>query len=435
MKMMWIGGFVLLTLFSGVSLSAQEVPKPLTLEESIRMALDRSLQLNSAVEGVVGSQFRQKGAFTNFLPAWTGQYSVAHFNEPSFVGSAGSVTGGTSKDVANFSTTLSQPLFTGGANLANYRLETLGVDISKTNVEVAKRDIILQVRENYFNILTAEKAVGVAQQTVKQFEAQLEVSKAFFEVGIVAKNDVLQAEVRLANARQGLVRAENALAVTRASFNTLLRRDINAPVRVVDILEQRAPILGFEESVDEALRYRHEIKAAQLSIQQAKEAVKIARADYFPTLSLLGNYNRTSEEPYLSGDMRADRWSVQGLATYTIFEWGRTAYRVGESKVKVNQAENSKTQLVEGIIFEVKQAYLNVLEAEKNIGVAQKAIEQGEENLRLNEERYKYQVATATEVLDAVTLLAQASINYYSALRDFNIAKARLDRAMGKMYP
>ena len=69
----------------------------------------------------------------------------------------------------------------------------------------------------------------MAEQTVKQFEAQLEVSKAFFDVGIVAKNDVLQAEVRLANAIQGLVKADNDLAVAKSSFNTLLRRDVNLP--------------------------------------------------------------------------------------------------------------------------------------------------------------------------------------------------------------
>jgi outer membrane protein TolC len=108
---------------------------------------------------------------------------------------------------------------------------------------------------------------------------------------------------------------------------------------------------------------------------------------------------------------------------------------VGENKVKVTQAEDSKIQLAEGIILEVQQDFLNMQTAEKNIGVAEKAIEQAEENLRMSEERYKYQVATATDVLDAVTLLAQARVNYYGALSDFNVARARLERAMGRMYP
>ncbi len=431
MRMKWIGGFVLLALFSGVSLWAQEAQKPLTLEESIKIALDRNLQLHSAVEGVAGSQFRQKRAFTNFLPTWTGQYSFTRFNSPALIGSAG----GTSRDVANFSTTANQSVFTGGANLANYRSQTYGVDISKANVDVVKRDIVVQVRTGYFTILKALKLRDVAEQNVKLFAAQLEVSKAFFEVGIVAKNDVLQAEVNLANARQGLVKAENDLAVAKSSFNTLLRRGIDTPFTVVDILEYKPFPLPFEESVEEALRVRQEIKTAELNISQAKEAVKVARAGFFPTVNLSGNYNRLSDEVGLNGELRSEKWSVQALATITLWNWGNTAYKVGESKVLVKQAEDGKTQIVEGIILEVKQDYLNMLTAERNIKVAEKAIEQAEENLRMNEERYKYQVATATDVQNAVTLLTQARSNYYNALSDFNIARAQLERSMGRMYP
>jgi outer membrane protein len=275
----------------------------------------------------------------------------------------------------------------------------------------------------------------VAEQQVKQFEAQLGVTKAFFDVGIVPKNDVLQAEVQLANARQGLVKATNDVAIAKTSFNILLRREINTPLEVVDILGYQPFPMGFEASFEEALRQRPEIKAAQLNIDQAKQSVKIARSGFFPIISLAGNYSRTSEEPSTYGDIRIEEWTVQALATFTLWNWGNTAFKIGESKVKVTQAEDSKTQLIEAIALEVKNDYLNMLVAEKNIGVAEKAIEQAEENLRMNEERYKYQVATQTDVLNAVTLLTQARTNYYSALSDFNIAKAQLERSTGRMYP
>jgi outer membrane protein len=320
-------------------------------------------------------------------------------------------------------------------NLANYRLSKLGVDFSKTTVETVQRDITLQVRTLYFNILRAIKLRDVAEQTVKQFEAQLEVSKAFFDVGIVAKNDVLQAEVRLANARQGLVKADNDLAVAKSSFNILLRRDVSAAFEVVDILEYKAFPLLLAESLGEALRRRPEIKAADLTVDQAKEGVKIARSGFFPTITLSGNYGRSSDAAGLQGDVRSERWTIQTLATITLWDWGYTAYKVGESKVKVTQAQDSKNQLIDNITLEVKQDYLNMVTAEKNIDVAQKSIEQAEENVRVNEERYKYQVATATDLLDAVTLLAQAKTNYFSALADFNIAKAQLERAMGRLFP
>jgi outer membrane protein TolC len=215
----------------------------------------------------------------------------------------------------------------------------------------------------------------------------------------------------------------------------LLRREINTPLEVVDILEYKPFPMGFEASLGEALRLRPEIKAAQISINQAKEGVKIARSGYFPTINLLGNYGRSSEEFGLNGDLRYERWTIQALATFTLWDWGNTAFKVGENKVKVIQAEDSKNQLIDSVTLEVKSDYLNMQVAEKNLSVAEKSIEQAEENLRMNEERYKYQVATQTDVLDAVTLLAQAKVNYYGALSDFNIAKAQLERAMGKMYP
>jgi outer membrane protein len=439
MKMKWFAGFFLWAMVSTGVVWAQETPKPLTLEESIKIAMERSLALHSAVAGIAGSEYRRKESITNFLPWWTGQYGYTRYNSPVTIGAVqvsgtGTVVG-TSKDVYNFNTTVNQPIFTGGLNLSNYRSAKIGVDLSKVNMETVKQDLVLQVRVGYLNIIRAEKFLDVAKQAVKQFEAQLEVTKAFFDVGIVPKNDVLQAEVRLANAKQALIKAENDVATAKSAFNVLLRREIGTPLEVVDILEYKPFPMGFEASLEEALRLRPEVKTAQLSINQAKEGVKAARSGYFPTVSLTGNYVRSSDQFGLNGDLRFDRWTIQALTTFTLWNWGNTAFKVGESKAKVIQAEDSKNQLIDSITLEVKDDYLNMQVAEKNLNVAEKSIEQAEENLRMNEERYKYQVATQTDVLDAVVLLAQAKVNYYGALSDFNIAKAQLERAMGRMYP
>ena len=381
MRMRWWVGLILVIVLLAGATWAQESQKPLTLEESIRIALDRNLKLHSSMEGVVGAEFRRKAAQTDFLAKWTGQYTYTYYNSPTIIGSGIS---GADRNVFNLGTTISQPLFAGGSILSNYRNEKLGVDISKTDVEIVKRDVILQVREGYFNILRAERFLDVARQTVKQFSAQLEVTKAFFEVGIVPKNDVLQAEVRLANAKQGLVRAENDVVLAKSSFNSLLRNEINATFQIVDILGYSPFSLHFEDSLKEALERRPEIKTATLKIEQAKEGVKIAKSGFFPTVSLSGNYSRFSEEPLLMGDLRSERWTIQTFVTITLGDWGKTAHKVGESKVKVTQAEDSKVQLIDGITLEVKNNYQIMLVAEKNISVAEKAIEQAEENLRMN---------------------------------------------------
>jgi outer membrane protein len=436
MRMKCFVGFILWAMVFTSVAWAQESQKPLTLEESIKIAMERSLTLHSATMGVVGSEFRRKEAITNFLPLWTGQYGWTRYNQPIPIGTFGTAASAQDRDVFNLSTTLNQPVFTGGFNLATYRFAKLGVGLSRETLETAKRDLVLQVRVGYFTILRADKFLAVAEQQVKNFEAQLEVTKAFFDVGIVPKNDVLLAEVNLANAKQQLVKAANDLATAKASFNILLRREVSTTFEVADILAYKVFPLSFEQSLEEALRLRPEVKAAQLNIDQAKENVKIARSGFFPTISLAGNYSRFSDDLDLSGGFKfSDRWTVQALATFTLWNWGNTAFKVGENKVKVTQAEDSKTQLIESITLEVKNDYLNLLTAERNINVTEKAIEQAEENLRMNEERYKYQVATQTDVVNAVTLLAQARTNYYGALSDFNVAKAQLERSMGRMFP
>jgi outer membrane protein len=434
---------------------AQEAKNSFTLEEAVQLALDRNLRVLISKEGIDAAEYRRRAALADFFPRWTGQYSATEYNTPIGIGpippaltrriptiahprkfalTPGSSDSNLSRDAFSLGTTVSQSVYAGGAIWANYRFEQLDVEGQKAFLDVARLDIVLQTRLGFILVLRAQKVLEVAQQQVKQFESQLGVSNAFFEVGIVAKNDVLQAEVRLAQAQQDLVKAETSLGLAKAQFNNLLRREVEAPLELAMGGNEKTPFATpLEEAFRESVMRRPEVRAAQVSIDQAKESVKIARSAYFPTVSVAGNYSRLSEEPLLAGELRNESWSIQALATVTLWDWKKTASRVGESRVKVTQAENTLQQLKESILLEVKQDYLAMVQSERNIEVAAKSIEQAEENLRVTEERYKYQVATQTEVLDAVTLLAQARVNYYNALSDFNAAKATLERAMGRL--
>ena len=148
---------------------------------------------------------------------------------------------------------------------------------------------------------------------------------------------------------------------------------------------------------------------------------------------LQSRYIKQGDTPDVSGSssVQADNWDVTAAVKWTFWEWGRTHYSVQE---KINQREQVKealTQIKDLIRLEVKEAYLSLREAEKNIGVAEKSIEQAEENFRINQVRYREQVTTSLEVLDAQTLLTQAKNNTYQALYAYNLARSRLTRAIG----
>ena len=414
----------------------------LTLNGSIDLALKQSVLIHAAEEGVLGAEAQKQEALTGFLPKLNTSYNYTRYNESPYLrvpaGALGAgtpettITAGT-QDNYTWATEVRQPLFAGGGILANYEVNKLGFDISRMEKAATVQDIVQEVKVSYFDILKAEKLLGVARQSLEQLQAHLNIAKNFFEVGLIPRNDVLQSEVQVANGEQSLIRAENSVELARSKFNTVLRRDINTPVQLEDILTDRPDDRTLEQSITTALENRPEIRNQLLKVDQAKSQVKLARSDYFPVISAVGHYERVGDTPAVTGSAfkDADNWYVMGQASWTFWEWGKTKNRVNASRSRENQSQDLLANLKDQVTLEVKNAYLLLKEAEKQLRVTRKIIEQAEENYRMNEERYKEQVSTSTDVLDALTLLTRAKSDYTTALGDYNIYQARLERAMG----
>jgi outer membrane protein len=425
---------LLLSVMGGPALGGEE-ERVLSLKEAVEMALERSAVIHSAREGMKGADYLRKATMADFFPTLRTEYDYTRLDEDPFIRLEPLRTKRTvgTQDNYSWTTVVDQPLFRGGALYWSYRLAKLGVDLTKVSLELVKQDLILQVKATYFTILKAEKIRQVAVQAVQQLESQLKVSRAFYEVGIIPKNDLLQTQVQMAQARQNLTSAEVELAIGKASFNTLLRRDVGMEVKVEDILEYRPMEVPFEESLEKARKNRPELKETELTVKKAEKEVQLARSEYFPTVNLIFDYERVGDDPGVSGSEFEDKdsWNIMASARWTFWQWGKKRQLVREKETRLIQAKDARVQVEDSISLEVKDAYLRLREARDKIGVAEVAIEQAEENFRMNQERFKEQVATSTDVLDAQTLLTQARTNYFNALSDYRIAWARLDRAMG----
>jgi outer membrane protein TolC len=408
-------------------------PPVLTLEESIQIALDRNLDVQLARQEVAAAEEVKKQAFTAFLPTVSGRYSYRRPSEVPFAVFEGRQIDFADQEQYRFTGTAEQPLFTGFANLSNYELAKLGLDIAQIQLAQTRSDLILQVKQAYYGILTAERIKDVAEKSVEQLEANLGVAEDFYEVGMSPKIDVLDAEVRLAEAKQQLIRTDNALRIARARFNTILRRPIDERVAVVDILSHQPFLMSYEACLTTSLENRPEVKEGEQNVAAAEKEITLAKSDYYPDMSLSANYYRAGDDPSVDGSEFEDRenWDIFAVATMNVFEWGRTRSAVSEKRVRLRQAEQALEQIKDGVRLEVKTSYLDLQAAEKNISVAEKSVGSAEENFRISNERYREQVATATEVLDAQTRLTEAKTNFTRALAEFNIAWARLIRAMG----
>lgn len=410
--------------------------EPLTLEASIDIALKNSITIHSAKEGLKAATARKQEAITGFLPKFNTSYNYTRLNEAPFSRlpaiSPNDIIAGT-KDNYNWSIEARQPLFAGGGIIANYQASKIGEDAARIEEAARCQDVVQDVKIAYFDILRAQKILETAHQSVEMLTAHRDVAQNYFNVGMIPKNDLLHAEVELANGKQTLVKAQNAVELTKARLNTILKRRIFTPVQIADVLTYQPFDKQLDECFEVALRNRPELKIASLQAEQAEKLVRAAQSEYLPTLSLVGNYSRFGDNPSVSGSdyKDAENWYVMGVASWNFWEWGRTKFRVDASRARQNQALDAAKELNDQIALEIKNAYLNLQEAQKQIAVSQKVIDQAQENFRIAEERFKERVATSTEVLDAQTLLTRAKAEYVNALGDFNISYARLQRSMG----
>lgn len=419
----------------------------LNLKESINIALKNSLSMQSAEEEIKAKEFEEKASKSDFYPKLSTNYSYTRLDSSTI--NDAKYTLYTWDPVSNthfplefepvyantyqFNITATQPIFTGWSLTITKQLASLGVDIAKIQKEKVTQDLILNVKEAYFGILKAEKLKNLATQAVEQLKAHLRVSKAFYEEGIIAKNDLLETEVEMAQAQQNLISATNRLEIAYSFFNNLLRQDLKKTVNIEDILEYHPVNITLDLCIKNADQHRPEINELLLNKESAEKTVGLAKSAYYPAVSLVGNYQRETSDILLDSTAGEDpdNWTVTLQADWIFWEWGKKRHNVAAANAYLAKISHLLEELKDNIHLEVKDAYLLLREAEKNIQVTRAAIIQAEENFRMNEEKYKQQVATSTNVLDAQTLLTRARSNYFNALSDYNISWARLERAMG----
>jgi len=433
--------FSVTLLLSFTFLEGSFAAEKLTLQQSIDLALKQSVLIQSAREGVRGAEAQKQEAFTGFLPKFSTSYSYTRLNEqptstvtlPSLPSTPPFTMPVGTQDNYTWAIEVKQPLFAGGGIVANYQANRLGAEIAAMDETTVVQDIVQEVKVAYFNVLKAERLLGVAVQAVEQLEAHRKMAQDFFDVGVIPRNDLLRAEVELANGRQNLVKAENSVEMAKSKFNTVLRRDINTLTELEDILTLKPFTKSLHECQKLSLENRSEIKSYTLKVEQSQKMVNLTKSEYFPTINAVGHYERFGDTPGVSGTIYKDQenWYLMGVASWNFWEWGRTKNRVDASRSRENQTVYALDNVKDQVRLEVKNAWLTLHEAEKQLAVTQKAIEQAEENYRISRERYREQVGTSTDVLDAATLLTRAKSDYFNALSDYNISMARLERAMG----
>lgn len=412
---------------------AAETPTTVDLKEALRLAwkANPTLQVSRLQALIAGQEVVR--ARSGFLPTVKSEVSQTIYDDPLKI-KIGGITGfpgglnfpQSNRNFWGSKITVDQTIFDFWATPSRYQAAVMGKSASLLDTAQTRDNIFLNVCQGYFQTLRAQKLVTVAEQEVIDLKDHLKVARDQYEFGVVTFNDVLQAEVSLADAEQRLIVARTDFIDIRSALNKVLTLPISAPTVLKDEKLLTQP-WELEEATDLALKKRSDLKASQDRITQQEKVVTQTRAGHFPRIYAEGGHMFQQYDLLVHNN----QWfAILGMQ-WTLFSGLDTRAQVAQAKLRVNQLQEQHKDLNEQVRLDVQNAYLKVKETADRIKTTEKAVTQGEENLRLNEERYKEQVGTATDVIDAETLLTRTRVNYYTALYDHQMAKAQLLWAVG----
>jgi outer membrane protein TolC len=332
----------------------------------------------------------------------------------------------------NYSTTAltaTLPLYTGGKVENTIDQAKLGMKIADFNISATQQQLKLNTTTAYFGVLEARNLLEIAKQSVTDFTAHLHNVQDLYTQGTVALSDVLQTKVRLANAEDGLVKAQNAYNLAVYNLNNIMGLPLHTDINLKENLQYVQEPLSQDECVAYALAHRPEMAAAQANIDIAKDQIKIAKSDRLPTIALSASTGWADFNNF--PNLNNNTWSLGLSAQFNIFDSGRTDSLISQAQSTTAITREQARQIRDNISLEVSGAYLSMKEAAKRIDTNKVAVEQAETDFKLDKERYGAGIDTNLDVIDAELALAQARTNYIQALYDLNTAKAQLDKAMG----
>ena len=427
----------ILSLFFIVNAFAETANIEKTNTFSLDQVIERALQANHKIHisdiELDMSKEAKKEAVTEFLPKLKTSYGYTYRNDVDQVTLDGKRYYLGTNDNYLWTSSIIQSIFTGLATTSKYQIADINLEISNIRKASTKLDIILEAKKGYFAVQNAKLLVEVGNETVKSLMEHLSVAQEYYDVGISPKIDVLNASVDLADAQQELERVKNQVIVTKAALNNILDLPVDRRIEVVGELKYTPFTIPYDKCSSKAIKLRPGLKEAKKSIEIAQKQIRLAKSGYYPNVNASMNYNRFGDQPGVDGDGFKDRenWNVMVKADWTFWEWGKTRHAVLKSKGNLRKAAKKLAIVEDRIRFEVKKAFQDLQTAHHNIKVAKTGVEQAKENLEISQDRYKEQVATITEILDAQTRLTQARTSHTNALNDYNVAMATLYRAMG----
>lgn len=312
-------------------------------------------------------------------------------------------------------------LYNGGRNLANADAAKSNEASAKKDAEAVRNTLAFEVSRAYFTVWKTREFIKAGHAAVNSFENSLSIANRRLAQETILQSEVLDVEVRLSQAREDLIRAQNAKELAERVLRNLLGLE-DGDFQV----SEEIPVLITPAKADAG--DRPEIQSVKHMEEAALAKRRAAQGGYIPRVSAFSSvdYNKGWE---LDGDGTSYTAGVQ--AEWDIFDGFKTRGQVREAEAALNTTREMERKLRLGIDLEREQARLNLEEAEQRVSVTEKAVQQAEGSVGLTKARFDQGLVITTQLIDAQVALTAARVRNAEARADRLIAIAALRKAYG----
>lgn len=332
--------------------------------------------------------------------------------------------------------TLTQPLYMGGKIRAYNKITKYAEELARQQHNTGIQEVILDTDQAYWQVISLVNKKKLAEGYLKLLEKlDSDVEKMIAE-GVATKADGLSVRVKVNEAEMTLTKVEDGLSLARMLLCQLCGIDLSTPIVLEDEQIDDIPLMEntSQANVETALANRPELHSLELATQIYKQKVNVTRAEFLPSVALMGNYMATNPSVFNSFENKfKGMWNVGVMVQIPIWHWGEGIYKVKAAKAEARIAQYQLDDVKEKIELQVNQSAFKVREAAKKLTMAKKNLEKADENLRYATLGFEEGVIAPSNVLEAHTAWLSAQSEKIDAQIDVKLTEIYLQKSLGTL--
>jgi outer membrane protein len=416
-----IGQSVLLVvLLSNMSLAQ----KSISLTEARSLAITQNKKLKQSQYNIDAAKAVREGLNGVDKPAVDGSIAGFYFGKP--------LNGLLPEYGVSPSVVVKQAIYAGGKIKLGRLAAEKGIEIYEEQKAITETEVLFNVDKAYWQVASVNEKITLARQYKSLLESLLRELTNAFDAGLIYKNDILRVQVQLNETELNLGKANDGLVMSKLSLAQTIGMAGNTDFILGDSAVGAFNPLESERFLN-AAENRAEIRLLKKSLEANQLQEKLLKADFKPTVGLLAtgfasigpNMNIENGKNFMSSYLGFLSVSVP------IWDWGQKASKVKEQSFKIKAHQEALDETKELISLEAQNAYLQLNQAARRINLSNASVHQAEENLRLNNDRFKAGTVTGQDVLEAQTLWQQALSSVIDAKVEYKVSEAAYNKAIG----